>query len=294
MLSFCVGIVVSENRLTALLQNKSSPLVMGVVNASPNSFYGANQNITQAMQLSEEMVAAGVDIIDIGGEATNPRVSAEGVSERTEYELVLPLVERIRANFPVAISVDTSKYNIMRDALAVGADMINDQRALMAEGAVALIAHAEAFACIMHPFTLDRVPGSTSPQALMQNIIAVLAARVACCVAAGISKDKLFIDPGFGQGNYGKNTAENFYLLAHLSQLTEIGCGILSGWSRKSMIGEVTGHAVDARLPGSLAAVLFALMQGATIVRVHDVSPTVDVIKMFNAYMSALGEGNEQ
>ncbi len=267
---------------------------MGVVNASPNSFYGANQNITQAMQLSEEMVAAGVDIIDIGGEATNPRVSAEGVSERTEYELVLPLVERIRANFPVAISVDTSKYNIMRDALAVGADMINDQRALMAEGAVALIAHAEAFACIMHPFTLDRVPGSTSPQALMQNIISVLAARVACCVAAGISKDKLYIDPGFGQGNYGKNTAENFYLLAHLSQLTEIGCGILSGWSRKSMIGEVTGHAVDARLPGSLAAVLFALMQGATIVRVHDVSPTVDVIKMFNAYMSALGEGNEQ
>jgi dihydropteroate synthase len=283
---------VSENRLAALLQQKSSPLVMGVVNASPNSFYGATQSITQAIQLVEQMVEAGVDIVDIGGEATNPQVLVGSISEQTEYELVLPLVEHIRANFPVAISVDTSKYTIMRDALAAGADMINDQRALMADGAVELIAKADAFACIMYSFTDNRVAGSTLPQELMQNISSVLAARVASCVAAGISKDKLFVDPGFGQGNYGKSTAENFYILAHLRQLTKIGCRVLSGWSRKSMIGAVTGRAVDARLPGSLAAVLFALMQGATIVRVHDVSPTIDVVKMFNAYIGACGEGN--
>ncbi len=282
----------SENRLAALLQQKSSPLVMGVVNASPNSFYGATQSITQAIQLVEQMVEAGVDIVDIGGEATNPQVLVGSISEQTEYELVLPLVEHIRANFPVAISVDTSKYTIMRDALAAGADMINDQRALMADGAVELIAKADAFACIMYSFTDNRVAGSTLPQELMQNISSVLAARVASCVAAGISKDKLFVDPGFGQGNYGKSTAENFYILAHLRQLTKIGCRVLSGWSRKSMIGAVTGRAVDARLPGSLAAVLFALMQGATIVRVHDVSPTIDVVKMFNAYIGACGEGN--
>ena len=170
-----------SNRIAALMQQKSSPLIMGVINVSPDSFFSAKQDFSAAMFAIEKMVAAGVDIIDIGGEATSPKISVGNVSLQAEYDLVLPVVEQARANFPVAISVDTSKLEIMRDALAAGADLINDQRALHADGAIELLAETKAYACIMHSFTDNRVPGSSTPQELLMHIAEALTQRVAAC-----------------------------------------------------------------------------------------------------------------
>ena len=277
----------------AALENKSLkfPLIMGVVNTSPDSFYSANKNFDQALNKVEKLVAEGADIIDIGGEATNPKINVGKQSPQIEYDAVVPLVERVRNEFSVAISVDTSKYEIMRDSLGAGADMINDQRALAAEGAVKLIAETGAAACIMHSFTDFRTPGSTSAQQLLNDIVAGLQFKVQQCVAAGIPRDRLFVDPGFGQGNYGKDTAENFYLLAHLYELEKTGCRTLIGWSRKSMIGEVTGRKnVEDRLYGSLAAAAFSMQQNAAIIRTHDVAATKDVAQVYRAYAQYIRE----
>jgi len=258
------------------------PWVMGVINCSPNSFYQAIATQQQVLELAEQMVADGVDIIDIGGEATNIHVNIEreAVSVENEIQRVVPAISQIKSHFNIRVSVDTSQPRVMQAAIDAGVDLINDQRALKAAGALEVVARANVPACLMH-FPYQRIPGSSTPAQLMQQVVADLSDDVARCEQAGMTKNQLLVDPGFGTGNYGKNTHENFYLLKHLNELKQCGCPILAGWSRKSMIGDVLGGVTpDQRLYGSVAAVTLATLQGAQVIRVHDVKPTVDAMKV--------------
>lgn len=265
--------------------------VMGVINVSPESFYAPLASLDAVIDHAAAEVAAGADILDVGGEATNPAVDlAAGPDEERELARVIPAIEALRARFDVALSVDTSRTAVMDEALQAGAHMINDQRALTAPGATAVVARHGAHACLMH-FPVGRTPGESTPAALLAMIQADLTARVEACLAAGIARDHLMIDPGFGGGHYGKNTQENYFLLAHLAALHELNLPILVGLSRKSMIGDVIGKAPEHRLHGSVAAALFALSQRASVLRVHDVAATVEAVSVWRAAWAAQQQG---
>jgi dihydropteroate synthase len=260
------------------------PSIMGVINASPDSFYRPYLARDELLKTVESMVKSGVDIIDVGGEATNLSVNLENSpGAQEQIDRVAPLIEFI-AQFPVLISVDTSLPAVMREAVARGADMINDQRGLQLPGALAAAVELEVPVVIMHFFATPRQPGSSSLPELMAGIKADLWTAVTRCQTAGMSKERIIIDPGFGQGHYCKNAQENYYLLAHLSEFAKWGLPVLTGWSRKSMIGETLGNVPpQERLYGSIAAAVLAAMQGASIIRVHDVPETIDAIKVFRA-----------
>ncbi len=256
------------------------PLVMGVLNTTPDSFSdgGRFASLDAALSGAEQMIADGVDIIDIGGESTRPGAPALSLNE--ELDRVMPLVYALR-DCGKPLSVDTYKPEVMREVLAAGADMVNDINGLRGEGAIDAVRGGDTGICIMHmlgtPATMQREPHYADVNAEVRDF---LLERVAACEQAGIARNRICIDPGFG---FGKTVGHNFDLLRNIGRLAATGLPVLAGLSRKSSIGAVTGRPVDQRLAGSIAAMLAAVAGGARIVRVHDVAESVDALKVWQA-----------
>jgi dihydropteroate synthase len=260
------------------------PLVMGVVNVTPDSFYDGGRHadpqaaIAHARRLAEE----GADLLDIGGESSRPGAAA--VSAAAELGRIVPVLDGL-ADLALPLSVDTTKPEVMRVALEHGAAMINDITALGAPGAIELLAASDAAVCLMHmqgePRTMQTDPRYVDVVAEVRDY---LAARVAVCVAAGIPPERIVLDPGFG---FGKTVDHNLALLAHLDAIAALGCPVLAGWSRKSSLGRITGRPAEERLAGSVAAALIAVQRGARIVRVHDVAATRDALAVLAAVKGA-------
>lgn len=257
------------------------PQVMGILNVTPDSFSdgGLFHKKQQAYDQALLMVEQGASIIDIGGESTRP--GAPEVDAEQELQRVIPVVERIRQESDVKISVDTKKTKVMREAIRAGADMINDVNALRDDGAIQVISQSTASVCLMHmqgrPETMQSAP---QYQRVTDEVISFLSQRINACEAAGIDKSRIWVDPGFG---FGKTQQHNYQLLNELSAFERLEVPILVGVSRKSMIGHVTGRLPQDRLAGSLGAAMIALMHGASVLRVHDVAETVDIVKVFSA-----------
>lgn len=262
----------------------SVPRVMGILNVTPDSFSdgGRFNTVDAALGHAVRMVAEGADILDVGGESTRPGAAA--VSLQQEMDRVLPVIERLRAELDVPISIDTSKPDLMRAAVDAGARMINDVAALRAPGAIAAAAAAGVPVCLMHmqgePRTMQQAPQYRD---VVADIIQYLGDRVAACEAGGIARERLLVDPGFG---FGKTLEHNLALLRGLGELRSLGLPVLVGISRKSMLGAVTGRPVEERLAASVAAAVMAVERGARIVRVHDVAATVDALRLWQAVMA--------
>jgi dihydropteroate synthase len=259
---------------------------MGILNLTPDSFSDGGRFLARdaALRHAEAMVEEGAAIIDIGGESTRP--GAQPVSVEQELGRVVPVIEALAGEIPVPISVDTLKPAVMREAVAAGAGLINDVMALQAPGAVETVAELKVPVCLMHmqgePRTMQQEPHYADVVAEVRDF---LADRVAACEAAGIARERLLLDPGFG---FGKSLGHNLSLLKHLRRLESLGLPLLVGISRKSMIGTLLGGApVDQRVNGSVAAAVVAVMQGAAIIRVHDVGQTVDALNVATAVLSA-------
>ena len=248
---------------------------MGIVNVTPDSFSDGGRSSFQALDHARRLIDEGAEWLDIGGESTRP--GAQAVSEQEELDRVLPVLEGLQG-CGVPVSVDTMKPTVMRAALAAGAAMINDVRALQSPGAIDAVKNSDCAICLMHmqgePRRMQDAPQYSD---VLAEVYDFLAARLAVCEAAGITRDRLCIDPGFG---FGKTLEHNLTLLRGLPRLAELA-PVLVGVSRKRMIGEITGRPVEERLAGSLAAALRAVENGATIVRVHDVAATVDALKIW-------------
>src|SRR3990167_1353435 len=258
----------------------SSPLVMGIVNVTPDSFSDGGQHLQRdaAIAHARSLIAEGADIIDIGGESTRP--GARPVSVQEELDRVLPIIEGLRGA-PAPISVDTCKPQVMQAAIAAGAQMVNDINALQDAAAMNAVAAGNVAVCLMHK---QGNPQTMQTQPQYQNVVAeigeFLRERIAAAEAAGIGRERIVIDPGFG---FGKTLAHNLDLLRHLDKLRELGVPVLAGLSRKSMLGAITGREAGDRVAASVAAALIAVQNGASIVRVHDVRETVDALKIWNA-----------
>ncbi|MEP4889671.1 MAG: dihydropteroate synthase [Aliiglaciecola sp.] len=254
------------------------PRVMGILNVTPDSFSdgGKFEGRDSALAQAETMILEGADFIDVGGESTRP--GAEEVSIQQELDRTIPVIEAINANFDVVISIDTSKPEVMQHAVAAGAGLINDIRALEQTGALAAAAQSGAAVCLMHmqgqPKSMQQAP---SYQDVVKEVTEFLQAKIDLCVQGGIAKSKLMIDPGFG---FGKTLPHNYQILDRLNEMQELDLPMLIGISRKSMIGNLLNRDVNDRLAGSLAAATIALTKGASILRVHDVKQTVDAVKV--------------
>ena len=257
------------------------PLVMGVLNVTPDSFSdgGHYRSLEFAVSRAEEMVASGVDIIDIGGESTRPGSPSVPVAE--ELARVMPALYALQ-EAGKALSVDTCKPEVMREAIIAGADMINDINGFQAPGAIEAVVNSDCGLCVMHmqgtPQDMQAQPVYTD---VVAEVIAFLRERVAALEAAGVDRERICVDPGLG---FGKTVEHNYALLKNTERIAdELGLPVLIGLSRKSMIGAVTGRPVEERLAGSLAGALAAVAQGAKIIRVHDVAETVDALKVWRA-----------
>jgi dihydropteroate synthase len=268
--------------------------VMGILNVTPDSFSDGGVFLPpdKAFAQAAAMLEEGADIIDVGGESTRP--GAGSVSLQEELDRVIPLIERINSQLDVAISVDTSKPDVMRAAVTAGAVLVNDVFALRQDGALEAVAELEVAVCLMHmqgePRTMQAAP---EYQELPREVIDFLAGRISACTAAGIDNDRIIVDPGFG---FGKNDEHNLQILANLDQLQELRRPILVGLSRKRLLGNLTGKAADKRIFAGIAAAVMAVGSGANIVRTHDVAATVDALKIADAVrMSGRrpGKGNE-
>lgn len=264
----------------------SRPNIMGVVNVTPDSFSDGGRyrtsspysqsdfqvSLDRVLATAENMVRDGAVFIDVGGESTRP--GADLVSEQEELDRVVPAVESICSKLDVLVSVDTSTAAVIRESSRAGAVMINDVRALQRPGAIEAAADSDMAVCLMHmqgrPDTMQQAPAYES---VVEEVTAFLDQRVAACVAAGIDKKRICLDPGFG---FGKTVEHNYQLLSALPGIKQLGLPLLVGLSRKSMIGAVTGRDVGERLAGSLSGVTLAMWLGADIVRVHDVAESVD------------------
>lgn len=263
----------------------NGPVVMGILNVTPDSFSDGGRFIARddALRQAEAMIAAGAAIIDIGGESTRP--GAAGVTADEELARVIPVIENLVARFDVPVSIDTSKPEVMRGAVTAGATLINDVRALGEPGAVEAAAELQVPVCLMHmqgqPQTMQASPAYDD---VVTEVIEYLQQRIDACVAGGLSADLLVVDPGFG---FGKTPAHNMELLARLGEFRALGRPILAGLSRKSTLGELTGREVDERLPASIAAAAIAAVNGADILRVHDVTETVDALKVVSAVLAS-------
>lgn len=255
------------------------PLVMGIVNLTPDSFSGdgVGSDAERAIRHAWAQIEAGADILDLGAESTRP--GAAPVAADEEIARLAPVLAGLR-EAPVPVSVDTFKPEVMRMALEAGASMINDVAALRHPGSVEVVAAADAAVCLMHmqgePRNMQTDPRYDD---VVAEVAAFLAERVQACVAAGIDRARIVVDPGFG---FGKTLAHNVALLRHLDHVGG-GCAVLAGISRKSMLGALTGRPVGERLPASIAAALLAVRRGARIVRVHDVAATRDALAVWNA-----------
>ncbi len=258
-----------------------TPQVMGILNVTPDSFSdgGHFTNQSDAMAQVERMIQDGATIIDIGGESTRP--GAKDVSEEDELQRVIPVLEAIKQRFDVVVSIDTSKAEVMRQAVSSGAGIINDVRALQNENCMAVMATNNIPICLMHMQGLPRtMQDNPEYDDVVKDIISFFKARIADCHSQGIDKNRFLIDPGFG---FGKTLDQNYQLLAHLAQFSSLNLPLFVGMSRKSMIGNLLERPVDDRLAGSIATAVIAASNGAKIIRVHDVKETVDAIKVFNA-----------
>jgi len=256
------------------------PLVMGIVNVTPDSFSdgGLHASPQAAINHAHALLAEGADILDIGGESTRPGASL--VNEQEELERVIPVIHGLR-EVGVPLSIDTYKPAVMRAALAAGASMVNDVNALQSEGALEAVVASDAAVCLMHkqgePATMQERPAYRN---VMEEVGSFLRGRVTALEAAGVARERIVIDPGFG---FGKTVAHNLELLRHLDLLKESGVPILAGLSRKSMLGAITGRPVEGRVIASVVAAMLAVQRGASIVRVHDVRETVDALKILKA-----------
>ncbi|MCL1118976.1 dihydropteroate synthase [Shewanella seohaensis] len=259
----------------------ASPVVMGILNVTPDSFSdgGKFSSFELACQHADDMVAQGALIIDIGGESTRP--GAADVTVEDELARVIPLVEYVAKHHDVWISVDTSKPEVMRQAVNAGAHLINDVRALLEPGALETAAQLNVPICLMH---MQGAPRSMQTAPEYQDVVAdvteFLCERIQACIDAGIPRERLLIDPGFG---FGKTLEHNYELLAKLERFEPFELPILIGLSRKSMIGNLLARPTSERLAGSLAGAMIAAQKGAHIIRVHDVPETVDMLKVLQA-----------
>ena len=256
------------------------PLVMGIVNVTPDSFSDGGKFITRdaAIEHARQLIKDGADMVDIGGESTRPGATAATLEE--ELGRVMPVLEAI-VNDGIPVSIDTQKTVVMAEAIKAGASMINDINALLAPGAVKLCAASNVAVCLMHkqglPATMQAAPTYTD---VVTEVKAFLESRIKTCLDAGIARDRIVIDPGFG---FGKTVEHNFRLLREMNALVALGYPLLAGFSRKASLGIITGRAADDRLAASIAAALLCAQNGATILRVHDVRETVDALKVLMA-----------
>lgn len=269
----------SMNKLSEL---RSEINVMGILNVTPDSFSdgGRFSMPDSALKHVESMVQDGAAIIDIGGESTRP--GADEVDTEQELERVIPVLEAIKSRFDVLVSVDTSKAVVMSQAIRSGADMINDVRALQEAGALQACAGSDVQLCLMHmlgqPRTMQKNPVYTD---VVEAVCEFFAQRLLACEAQGISKQRIWLDPGFG---FGKTLEHNITLLRRLNELNRVELPLLIGLSRKSMIGALLDdRPVEGRLQGSVAAAVIAVMNGARLLRVHDVKATVDAVRIAKA-----------
>jgi len=264
----------------------SRPLIMGIVNVTPDSFSDGGQHPTYGTALAHalRLVEEGADILDIGGESTRP--GAADVTPDEELERVVPLVESL-AREGVPLSVDTSKPEVMRAAIGAGAAIINDVRALQAPGAVDAVADSDCGVVLMHmqgmPRTMQMAPRYED---VVAEIRVFLRERLGALEAAGVSPERIALDPGFG---FGKTVEHNFTLLRELQRFTSLGCPVVAGLSRKSMLGAVTGRAVGERATASVVGAVLAAERGARVLRVHDVAATRDGLRVWEA-MQGQGE----
>lgn len=265
------------DRILTLEQSR----VMGVLNVTPDSFSDGGRFLSPdaALEQAASMSEQGADIIDVGGESTRPGAAELPVQQ--ELDRILPVIESINGRFDVAVSVDTSKPEVMQAAVAAGAVLINDVFALRREGAMQAAAGLDAAICLMHmqgdPETMQVRP---EYQALPVEIIDFHVERIRACRNAGIDTDRLIIDPGFG---FGKTDQHNLKILANLAQFCDLKLPLLVGLSRKRTLGNLTGKGADQRVAAGVAAAVIAVSNGANIVRTHDVGPTVDALRVFDA-----------
>ncbi|UXY17330.1 dihydropteroate synthase [Chitiniphilus purpureus] len=257
------------------------PHVMGIVNVTPDSFSdgGRYDSVARAVAHAERLVADGADILDIGGESTRPGATPVSVDEETRR--VVPVLAALQS-LNVPLSVDTRRPAVMRAALETGIDLINDVAALEEDGALALVARSKAAVCLMHkqgdPQSMQREP---TYEDVCAEVCTYLAARRDAALASGIAHERILLDPGFG---FGKTLAHNTALFQGLAGLqVRLGCALLIGVSRKTMLGQLTGRPVGERLPASLAAALLAAQAGVRVIRVHDVRETVDALRIWAA-----------
>jgi dihydropteroate synthase len=264
----------------------SRPRVMGVLNTTPDSFSDGGQfyrsgslSLDLVLNRARQMLNEGADIIDVGGESTRP--GAKPVSEAEELDRVLPVVEVLVRELGARVSVDTSTPTVMREAASAGASMLNDVRALQRDGALLAAAATGLPVCLMHmqgqPANMQENPVYQDPVAEVRQF---LQQRMTACEQAGIERERLLLDPGFG---FGKTWVHNLELLRRLGEFADLGCPLLVGLSRKSLLAKLLGRDVSERLPGSLALAMAAAERGAHIIRVHDVAATVDVLKVLTA-----------
>lgn len=264
----------------------STPKIMGILNITPDSFsdggsyfQAGHASLDLVLRRAEQMLAEGADILDVGGESTRP--GAAIVSEQEELDRVISVVEALVQRLGALVSVDTSTANVIKESAQKGAGIINDVRALMREGALTAAANTGLPICLMHmqgqPQTMQDAPRYDD---VMTEVSDFLQQRINACNAAGITKERILVDPGFG---FGKTLAHNLALLARLPELAALGAPILVGLSRKSLLGQLLNRDVDERLPGSLALALAAAERGAAIIRVHDVAATKDVLSVYHA-----------
>jgi dihydropteroate synthase len=256
------------------------PLIMGVVNITPDSFSDGGRFLDPAAAIAQahKLVEDGADLVDLGAESSRP--GAALVSAEDELHRLLPVLRQLR-DLPVPVSVDTIKPEVMRAALGEGASMINDINALRSPGAIAAIAAADAAVCLMH---MQGTPGTMQQHPCYDDVVAEVKAflheRIEAVCSAGIARQRIVIDPGFG---FGKTLEHNLELLRHLREFEMLGAPLLAGWSRKSSLGKITGKPADERLAASIAAALIAVQNGARIVRVHDVAQTRDALAVLQA-----------
>ncbi|WP_156940949.1 dihydropteroate synthase [Halomonas halodenitrificans] len=252
---------------------------MGILNVTPDSFSDGGRHVAldDALRHAERMLSEGAAIIDVGGESTRP--GAASISSQEELERVASVVEVLVRELDALVSVDTSSPEVMRESAALGAGMINDVRALEREGALAAAVGSGLPVCLMHrqgePRDMQQAPRYDVP--IEEAVAEFLAERVAACEAAGLRRDRLLLDPGFG---FGKTVEHNLRLLNRLECLADLELPLLVGMSRKSMIGKVLDRPVEERLPGGLALTALSVERGARILRVHDVAPSVDAVNM--------------
>jgi dihydropteroate synthase len=270
------------------LLDLTEPRVMGVLNVTPDSFSdgGRYVDVDAAVERGVAMVAEGAAIVDVGGESTRPGASA--VSAAEELERVIPVIERLAARIAVPVSVDTSKPEVMLAAIAAGASLVNDVRALRQPGALAAVAPTGAAVCLMHmqgePRTMQAAPSYGD---VVAEVRGFLAGRTQACLEAGIDRERICIDPGIG---FGKSPGHNLALLRALDRIGPPGMPVLVGVSRKSLVGIITGRPPQGRLAGSLAFAALAAAGGAAIIRAHDVAETVDAVKVASALRRAAAE----